>query len=186
MLLLLLLLLFHSSWVFHTHYNGRFSREFEWQQVCSALQDSSKYSCRSQRCCYLDIHISSSGFKFLHSLWGMPSSAPTLIGITVTFIIHNIFLNSLAGSRYFSSFSLSYLFQLSDLLERWNPLADMSVSFGCLPQSLVFWLRLGDPLLVIRSIICVGFSSTVYGLGITDTKLIIRMHKKNFHFFQNL
>ena len=42
-----------------------FSLEFEWQQVSSSLQDSSKDSGRSQQCCHLDSIYPSANFQVL-------------------------------------------------------------------------------------------------------------------------
>ena len=45
-----------------------FSLEFEWQQVSSGLQDSSRYSGRLQQCCRLDSLYSSANFQVLQAL----------------------------------------------------------------------------------------------------------------------
>ena len=45
------------------------SLEFEWQEISSSLQDSSKYSGRSQQCCSLDCLNSSSYFQVLKSFY---------------------------------------------------------------------------------------------------------------------
>ena len=85
-----------------------FSLEFEWQHVCSSLQDSSQDSGRSQQCCRLDSLYSSRPFN--NPLVIVPN-APITIGTIVTFIFHS-FLNSLARSRYLSFISLSFRFIL--------------------------------------------------------------------------
>ena len=53
---------------FHTSARYSLSLEFEWQQDSASLQDSSQYSRRSQQCCRLDGHHSSSYFRVLPSL----------------------------------------------------------------------------------------------------------------------
>ena len=58
---------------------------FEWQQVSSSLQDSSKNSDRPQKCYDLDCLDSSFDFLYLESLEIVPS-APTTTGITVSFM----------------------------------------------------------------------------------------------------
>ena len=46
-----------------------FQQDFEWQQVSLSLQDSSKYSGRSQQCCSLDGLHSSSHIQVLQALY---------------------------------------------------------------------------------------------------------------------
>ena len=45
-----------------------FSLEFEWQQVCSSLQDSSQYSGCPQQCCRFDSLYPSANFQVLQAL----------------------------------------------------------------------------------------------------------------------
>ena len=91
-----------------------FSLGFEWWKVSSSLQDSSQNSGQSPQYCSLDGLHSSSCFH-VHlpciNLWLTVPSAPITIGITVTFMSHNIF-RSLAKSRYIPFFSLSFFFTL--------------------------------------------------------------------------
>ena len=47
-------ILFYSLWIFHTNNNCWFSLKSKWQQVSSAVQDSSQYSSRFWQCCGLD------------------------------------------------------------------------------------------------------------------------------------
>ena len=68
LLLLLLLLLFTPLEFFTSVLADGFSLEFEWQQVSSSLQDSSKYSGRPQQCCRLDSLYPSANFKVLQAL----------------------------------------------------------------------------------------------------------------------
>ena len=107
----LLLLLFHSLWYFHSSI-GWWSFTRVW--VTAILQASSYYSGRSQQCCRLDgLHPSSyfqASSPYTSSLVTVPSAVIT-IGITVTFMFH-CFFNALARSRYLSLFSLLLLLLL--------------------------------------------------------------------------
>ena len=84
-----------------------------WQQVSARLQDSSRYSGRSFKCCSLNDCNSSSYFKvfqFLYQSFG-DCSAPVIIGIAVTLVFHS-FSSSQAKSRYLSLVSRSFSFTL--------------------------------------------------------------------------
>ena len=65
---LLLLLLFTPLEFFTSVLADGFSLEFEWQQVSSSLQDSSKYSGRPQQCCRLHSLYPSANFQVLQAL----------------------------------------------------------------------------------------------------------------------
>ena len=108
----LLLLTFSHFRVFHTIMSADgLSLESEWQKVFSSLQDSSQYSGWSQQYCHLDsLHSSKSSSPFTTPLV-TATSAPIVIGITVTFMFHRFF-SSLARSRYWSRVSLSFNFPL--------------------------------------------------------------------------
>ena len=90
------------------------SLEFDWQQVSSSLQDSSRYSGRSQKCCHLDSPThpptSKSSRPFNNPLVIVPK-VPITIGTIITFMFHSFF-NSLARLRYLSFFSHSFSFIL--------------------------------------------------------------------------
>ena len=109
-----LLLLFTPLEFFTSVLADGFSLEFEWQQVSSSLQDSSRDSGRSWQCCHLDSLYSSANFQifrpFKNHLVIVPK-APITIGTIVTFMFHSFF-NYLARSRYLSFFSLSFRFIL--------------------------------------------------------------------------
>ena len=86
-----LILSFYSLACFHTCIHlGIFTEVCEWQQVSSALQDSSVYSRRSQLYCFvwcqffLLLPISPASF-------GNVLSTPTTNGVTVTFMFHSFF-----------------------------------------------------------------------------------------------
>ena len=64
LLLLLLLLLFTLLKFFTSVWADGFSQEFEWQEICSGLQDSSQYSGRSQQCSHLDSLNPSTNFIY--------------------------------------------------------------------------------------------------------------------------
>ena len=89
-----------------------FSMEFEWQQINSNLQDSSKYSGRSYNCCSLNRFNLSSNFWVFQSLnfWGL-FQVHQLQLISPSLSCSVVF-TSLAISRYLSLFSLSFNFTL--------------------------------------------------------------------------
>ena len=93
-----------------------FKLESEWQQVSSDLQDSSNcndFSCAVVWIVLILLLIFSSPSLFPKFLWNVPS-APTMIGITVTFKFRNFFV-SLEKLWYFPNFrfiSLSLCYQL--------------------------------------------------------------------------
>ena len=59
-----------SSWyIFSSALADSLSLEFEWQQVCTILLESSQYSFQSQQCCSLDCLHSFSYFQVLRSLY---------------------------------------------------------------------------------------------------------------------
>ena len=66
-LLLLLLLLFTPLEFLTSVLADGFSLEFEWQQVSSSLQDSSRDSGRSQQCSRLDSLYPSANFQVLQT-----------------------------------------------------------------------------------------------------------------------
>ena len=72
----------------------------EWQQVSSSLQDSSQYSSRSQQGCSLHGLHTSSYFQVFQPFCINPlvtvPKAPITICITITFMFHSFFFNSLA------------------------------------------------------------------------------------------
>ena len=68
------------------------SLEFEWQQVYSSLQDSSKYSGCSQQSCSLDPPTrppTSKSSSFFNSPLVTALNAPITIGIIVTFMFNS-------------------------------------------------------------------------------------------------
>ena len=85
-----------------------FSLEFEWQQVSSGLQDSSRYSNWSQQCCSLN-GLDSSDFQFLQSssqAFGEHSKSTNYYHLHIP----QIFFSSQARSKYLSIFSFSFIF----------------------------------------------------------------------------
>ena len=96
----------------------------EWQQVSSSIQDSSKYSKWSQKCCSLyDLNSSSAHQLFFPSPLGPVPSEPNTIGITVTPMFHSIF-RSLASICQF----LKILFLIHSPQEQHKPLDDKFLS----------------------------------------------------------
>ena len=84
-------------------------------QISSGLQDSSQYSDQFQQFHNLDglsiLPLISNFSNHLSKALETLLSVPVTIGITVTFMFHSLF-SSLAGSKYFSLFSLSLNFPL--------------------------------------------------------------------------
>ena len=89
-----LLLLFTLLEFFTSVLADGLSLEFEWQQVSSSLQDSSRYSGRSQQCCHLDSLYPSTNFQVLQAfnnpLVIVPKATIT-IGTIVTFMFYSFF-----------------------------------------------------------------------------------------------
>ena len=84
------------------------SLKFKWQQVSSALLESTQYLSQSQQCCGLISFlpkISSSSILFPRFI----RCAPTMIGVMVTFMFKNFFCSH-ARSRYLSNFLFSFAF----------------------------------------------------------------------------
>ena len=90
------------------------SLDFEWQQVSSSHQDSSRYSGRFNNAVVWMVSTcpptSKSSSPFNSPFVNVPN-AIIAISTIVTFIFHSFF-NSLARSRYLSFFSLSFSFIL--------------------------------------------------------------------------
>ena len=88
-----------------------FHLSLEWQLISSGLQDSSQYSGRSQQCyslACLDLPLISIFFSPLFKPFGIVSRTTNTILIIVTFMFHSFFC-SLARSKYFFMFSLSFI-----------------------------------------------------------------------------
>ena len=73
-------------------------------------------------------------------------SALITIGITVTFIFHTFFFSSLARSRYFSHFSLSFSFTLWSAGTAKSTIRQVLFFFCWLSLGLVVWPKLDVPL----------------------------------------
>ena len=89
---ILLLLLFYSLRVFASTHFGVISQKYEWQQVCSSLQDSSQYSGWRQQCCSLNFFslVLNCSNPLSNSLGTVPNT-PTTIGISVTLMFNRFF-----------------------------------------------------------------------------------------------
>ena len=69
-IIIIIIIIIIIPWEFFTSaLADSLSLEFKWQRVSSCLQDSSKYSGRSQLCSSLHGLHSSSYFQVLHSLY---------------------------------------------------------------------------------------------------------------------
>ena len=87
--------------------------------------------------------ISKSSSPFTNSL-GIVPSAPTTIGITVTFMFHSFF-SSIARSRYLSLFSSSFNFTLWSAGTARSTIQQVLLFFCWLSQGLFGWPKLGNP-----------------------------------------
>ena len=137
---------------------------FEWQQVISILQDSSRHSDRYQQCSSLVGLYSFSNFQVLQVMYYFLMTVLRVpIGITVNFMFHSFF-NSLAMSTSF--FSLSFNFTLWSA--KFTIQQVLPPFFFCwLSLGLVIWLRLGNMIVSQNSTsLCVSFSGTDFGLCI--------------------
>ena len=88
---------YHYNRVFTPALADGFSLEFKWQKITSSLQDSSQYSGRSYYNCSLYGLYLSSYLQICQSLdqsFGNFPSAPTTIGITVTFMLSIVLFSS--------------------------------------------------------------------------------------------
>ena len=74
---------------------------------------------------------------------GIVPSAPTTIGITVTFMFHSFF-SSLVRFKNLSLFLISFIFSLW-YAHTVKSTIQQVLLFGWISQSLVIWPRLGDP-----------------------------------------
>ena len=114
---LLLFLLLYYYYYYYTpcvFYNpgfpDGFSLESKWQQVSSALWDSSQYSDLSQQRCSLDGLDLSSDFQFFQPKpLGTVPSTPSTTSITVILMLHS-FISSLAKFSFFLLFSFFLFF----------------------------------------------------------------------------
>ena len=124
-----------------------FSQDFEWQQVYSNLQDSSRYSGRSRLCSSLDGHHSASYFQVLQPLYQSFGDCTKSYDYN-WYNRYSLFLfNSLA--RFTLFLSLAFFF---NYFTQWSAGTAKStirqvVFFCCcwLFLDLVVWQRLCDP-----------------------------------------